>query len=446
MQKNQRWYNGFTYKGDPRQLIELISKKVIDHDLSSFIPLVRIEKKAKINKSYYFFMAIDNAIPGELPESVKNHLMILPCFKFPIKGSPCFTYQDIKSMVGAAHDVFECNNPIPYKLIETYKHDDPFDVGIQPNIDLAKDNSQIYQKFLYWLSSVGYGSWDLFKKTCNTLGLDEPKRILRRLKLLGHIETSNDGQKWSIAPTAIVKVSSLEDISEYILCGQQNSYLVEKLHNFADIYTINQLNSPLCFRVKVNNKINIQRIIKNVENEINISIKYSYDIAQKLALLLPDIENWKLTLKLLSGITESLYDWKYLQNGNFIECTLPKQTGMYQMWDRESKNAPRKTLFYDQNTKNWRQGDWYGLRFLVLNYNRDDLIARYNPETLQLAIPYCQRWPELYERALVLASGLLPKYQKTAEQNLWLIYENISLDLAHQLTQKLHVNCQEEII
>jgi hypothetical protein len=238
----------------------------------------------------------------------------------------------------------------------------------------------------------------------------------------------------------------LDDISEYILCGQQNSDLVERLHNFTDIYRINQLNSPFCLRLKLINAIDIQAILDKIKNEINLSINDSHDIAKKLALLLPDIEKWKLSLISLQGIVKSLYDWKYFQNGDFVECTLPEKTGMYQMWDRESKNKPRRTLFYDQDTQTWRQGDWYGLRFLALYYSQHDLIANYNPETLQLAIPHCQRWPELYERALVLASGLLPKYHKTEEQNLWLIYDNISLDLAHQLTQKLHVTCQEEII
>jgi hypothetical protein len=447
MQTNQRWYKGFSVKNDPKKLIDLISQKVLEHDLSKFIPLLRVEKGAKARKPYYFFIAIDNTINGELPEQVKRDLMVLPYFKNPIKkNNPYFTYEDIKPMVGAAHDVHDYTNPIPYKPIETLQYDDPFNIDIQPEIDLANDHSEIYQKFLYWLSSVGYGSWDLFKKTCNTLGLDEPKRLLRRLKLLGHIETSTDGQKWSIAPTAIVKVSSLDDISEYILCGQQNSDLVERLHNFTDIYRINQLNSPFCLRLKLINAIDIQAILDKIKNEINLSINDSHDIAKKLALLLPDIEKWKLSLISLQGIVKSLYDWKYFQNGDFVECTLPEKTGMYQMWDRESKNKPRRTLFYDQDTQTWRQGDWYGLRFLALYYSQHDLITNYNPETLQLAIPHCQRWPELYERALVLASGLLPKYHKTEEQNLWLIYDNISLDLAHQLTQKLHVTCQEEII
>lgn len=443
---NHRWYKGFTYNGDPNQLIEWIYKKVNEHNLSDFIPLVRIEKKVKKRGHYYFFIAIDNSILGELPEDVKNYLIVPPCFKFPIKGSPCFTYEQIKSMVGAAHDVFDYTNPLPYNPIETIQDDDPFDIFSVNNQLSSQNNSPNYQPLLYWLSSVGCGSWDLFKKTCSILDLDKPSQVLRKLKLLGHIETSSDGKKWSITPTAFVKVQSLDGISEYNLCGQQNENLIRKLANLADIKTFNQSNAPSCIRLKLINLTNIETIIDKINNEIGISIYNSDNVAQKLAEILPNITQWKSSLKPLQGIVKSLYDWKYFENGDFVECPLPEKTGMYQMWDQESKNAPRRTLFYEQDIDTWRQGDWYGLRFLALYYSQHDLIANYNPETLQLAIPHCQRWPELYERALVLASGLLPKYHKTKEQNLWLIYEKISLDLAHQLTQKLMVNCQEEMI
>jgi hypothetical protein len=443
---NQRCYKGFSYKGNPNKLIDLISKQVNEHNLSYFVPLVRVEKKVKIRGPYYFFIAIDNSIVGELHEDVNKYLMGLPCFKFPIKGSPCFTYPQIKSMVGAAHDVIDYTNPIPYKSIETLQDDDPFDIFSVNNQLSFQNNSPNYQQLLYWLSSVGCGSWDLFKKTCSILDLEEPKQVLRKLKLLGHIETSSDGKKWSIAPTAFVKIQSLDGVSEYILCGQQNENLIRKLANLADIKTFNQSNAPSCLRLKLINLTNIETIIDKINNEIGISLDHSHNVAQKLAEILPSLVQWKSNLKPLQGIVKSLYNWKYFQNGDFVECPLPEKTGMYQMWDRESTNVPRRTLFYEQDIDTWRQGDWYALRFLALYYSQRDLIARYNPETLQLAIPYCQRWPELYERALVLVSGLLPKYHKTQEQNLWLIYENISLDLAHQLTQKLNVNCQEEII
>jgi hypothetical protein len=98
-----------------------------------------------------------------------------------------------------------------------------------------------------------------------------------------------------------------------------------------------------------------------------------------------------------------------------------------------------RTVFYDQPNNWWLQGDWYGLRFLALYHNQDiSCIVHYKKTTEKLAILSDQRWPEIYERALVLASGQLPTYQRT-EQSWWLVYERISLKLATQLIDKLGV-------
>jgi hypothetical protein len=96
-------------------------------------------------------------------------------------------------------------------------------------------------------------------------------------------------------------------------------------------------------------------------------------------------------------------------------------------------------LFYDQKSDRWLQGDWYGLRFLALHSLNTSLATRYHADTAQFAIPFCQRWAEVYERPLVLASGKLPTYN-----NGWLIYEAISPQLAYQMAIKLHVNFEEE--
>lgn len=110
------------------------------------------------------------------------------------------------------------------------------------------------------------------------------------------------------------------------------------------------------------------------------------------------------------------------------------------MWDTEENSCLRMTLFYNSETETWRQGDWYGLRFLALHYSKQTCIVRYDSATARLAIPFSQRWSQLYERVLVLTSGKLPSYN-TTEQNLWLIYENVPLDIVQKLTAKLHVTC-----
>jgi hypothetical protein len=153
------------------------------------------------------------------------------------------------------------------------------------------------------------------------------------------------------------------------------------------------------------------------------------------AEILPDINTWQHNLRNLQGIVPSLYEWQYFDGHKFVDCVSPKETGLYQ-YKHEANNNISGTVFFDKPNDKWLQGDWYGLRFLALH--NQDISVHYDKTKESLAIPLEQRWPEIYERALVLASGLLPRYQQTG-QSWWLVYEGIILELATQLTDKLRV-------
>ncbi|NJO94221.1 MAG: hypothetical protein HC820_07470 [Hydrococcus sp. RM1_1_31] len=84
---------------------------------------------------------------------------------------------------------------------------------------------------LYWLSAVGNGTWESFKNACKVMKLENPQRILRRFKLLGHIESSSNGKYWSVAPTALVRIKSQSEHPEFILCGQQNEELLNEFQS-----------------------------------------------------------------------------------------------------------------------------------------------------------------------------------------------------------------------
>lgn len=440
MSKVQRWYKGFSYKGNPKQLVEQISKQIQQYNLSQFVPLLRLEKGAKPNKQFYFFLSIESSQVGEIPTEVTlSNLLQLPFFKFPaVKSNTSFTYEQIKPMVGAAHNVYDYTNPIPYQPVQEGTYDNPFDLIASLPINQASLDiealSHRYEQLLYWLSALGSGTWESFKKACEALSLEEPKRILRRLRLLGHIESSLDGSRWSAAPAALVKVESQSP--EFLLCGQRNLNLLKQLEQYAVLTSSYQPrgDAPPCIRLHLTNP----NVITN-----QFPIIDAGKASSRLAEILPNLATWQQSLRSIQGIVPSHYEWKRFDGNDFVECIFCNQTGMYQMWAREESDRPHLTLFYDSETDTGRQGDWYGLRFLALHYSDQQCIARYDPATARLAIPFSQRWPELYERALVLASGRLPSYQRT-EQSLWLIYENVGLELAHQLTKKLYVTCEED--
>ncbi|WP_371123331.1 hypothetical protein [Microcoleus sp.] len=168
------------------------------------------------------------------------------------------------------------------------------------------------------------------------------------------------------------------------------------------------------------------------------SIIYAGEVSSRLAEILPNLATWKQSLRSLQGIVPSLYEWKRFDSNDFVNCISPSKTGMYQVWIRQESDRPHYTLFYDQESDRWRQGDWYGLRFLALQHSGFECVARYDRASWRLAIPISQRWPEIYERALVLASGQLPTYQ-----NPWLLYENVAMEVISLLTDKLNVKCLE---
>ncbi|MEH2417794.1 hypothetical protein [Nostoc sp.] len=435
MPKVQRWYIGFYYRGNPQDLINKISEQVKRQNLSKLIPLLRVEKGAKPRKEFCFFLAIESCQVGELPTELQASLLKLSFFQRPITGNRGFTYEEIKPMVGVGHDVHDYTSLIPYQPRQDISADNPFELTELQFINHSDadwlKSSQNSDRFLYWLSTLGNGSWESFKKSCNALQLQEPKRILRRLRLLGHLESSLDGSKWSAAPATIVKINS--QTSEFILCGQRSISLLRQLEEYGIVASITHQSrgeAPPCIQLVVSNPDAIAN---------NFPIINAGEASSRLAQILPDIATWQQSLRNMPGIVPSQWEWQHFDGEDFEICGIPHETGMYQMSD-ENRNL-RYTLFYNQNTNTWHQGDWYGLRFLALYHHAASCQAHYNFATKCLAIPVKQRWPELYERALVLASGQLPTYQGN-----WLLYQNVSGEVAYQLSQKLNVKYQEALI
>ena len=450
------WYQAFCCKGDPQKILTMIADRVHQHNLTQFVPVVRLEKKMQQKKrgrastEFYLFIAIESDKVSQVPPAVQlnlfNLLQQMSFVKWQVpKG---LEYEEIKKMAGAGFDVYDFTRPIPYHPTEDITNENPFDwtetsFSEQPDTDAAVLSFR-HERFLYWLSALGNGTWESFKKACQVLKLSEPKQILRRLKLLGHIESSLDGSRWSSSPTALVRVGGKTDCLEFLLCGQQSENLLKKLEQYITITRSNRQkgDAPPRMSLQLDSLEELSHIIDLVRSQLGITITNAGDASWRLAQVLPELMTWKQGLRSLQGIVPSLYEWKRFNRDEFVECIFRQQTGMYEMWDTSGRDRPLRTLFYDSETQTWRQGDWYGLRFLALHHSNQQCIARYDSATARLAIPFCQRWPELYERALVLASGLLPSYQRT-EQSLWLIYENVGLNLAYQLTKKLYITCEE---
>ncbi|NEP62605.1 MAG: hypothetical protein F6K31_37700 [Symploca sp. SIO2G7] len=477
-----RWYKGFRCKGDPETIRDIVVRQVHDYDLARFVTSVKPEKRKKNknktlikssassrkiqrNIEFYLFVAIESNEVGKVPSLVESKIVnfleqreqeyrnrLYKIIQWSIPEG--FLYEEIKGMAEADFDVYNFTQSIPYQPHKKKQfNDNPFELldNNSAAIETIQENYQNYEKLLYLLSTLAQGNWETFKKVCQALELEQPRSIQRRLKLLGHLEVSPNGKYWSITPTALVKVKSASGSQEFILCGQQNGDLLRELERCSDINFREQGRgkAPRCVRLTMPDFMNISGIIEHIKSKLGLVLTNAENAARQLADILPDLEAWQVSLPSLKAVQPELYSLKRFDGNDFIDCAFSKQMGMYQLcnlaekksWQGSQHYHPILTLFYDADTHTWRQGDWYGLRFLALYYSGQQCLARYDTTTSRLAIPWLQRFPELYERALVLSSGLLPSYQQT-EQSLWLLYENIGQDLAEQLTQKLHVTLE----
>jgi len=259
------------------------------------------------------------------------------------------------------------------------------------------------------------------------------------LRLLGHIEVSQDGSIWSVCPPCLVAIKH-SPLQEYVLAGQRNIQLLETAERLGSVQ-LSFVEQPGGLAPKT---VHLHMSSENAIEQLKEEIGNHYQLidvgmaARKLAEALPSVEGWLECLPTVGKFVIALYNVELFVDGSFIPGIFQGESGMYRLLLPDAKDRVNQTLFYHRGSNKWIQGDWYGLRFLALRQAEEACRAVYHPAAQRLALPISQRWPEIYERALVLSSGQLPE-----ESDNWLFFDNIPRDLALQLTAKLAVAYEE---
>lgn len=436
-----RWYAAFQCFGKAEKILQQISQQIRSSDLGTVVPRVCFERKP--GRQFYLFMAIDSETPGETPHSIRT-LLALPGLSRPIKHGPKFhpfKREDIKNMVASDIDVQDYARTLRWVALRQ-ESDDPFACPPIEEALIVRDRSAEHRHFLLWLSAVGMGSYSVFQAGSKTLGLaadvTPAARILRRYRLLGHIECSPNGRHWSIAPPVLAELSTSQGQFRYILCGARDNALNQQLEQLAVVEEEPQPNGDGPPRLVV------QFHSESEVSDAVASLKTAYELtadpaARKLAEVLPNRSDWLKELGTVEGVVPALFDLRRFKGSEFQQAVFDGTSGFYEFRHRSREGSINAdfSLYFDSSTERWVRGDWYGLRFLALQNGRSVGEAKHDEENGKFAIRQAERWPELYERTLVLCSGLLP----TRSQG-WLIYENVPGDLALLLAQKLDVKIE----
>lgn len=440
----ERWYRAIRISGrrKPADVVQLVSKFIENNQLGDYVPRLCVQKlpRGKRRDEFYLFLGVLSAQKGETPSEIAPLLNILDS---SLRGWHIadVDFQEIKGMVSGEIEINNYGRTIQYRLPQLLAPEDPFATETLSDT-LENKPVESYNQLLYWLSVIGSGSWDTFRTICQTLLPSDsppPRQIFRRLRLLGHVEYQNQAKRWVICPPCLVQIGDMPHPA-YYLAGQRTPRMIEQLKRQANwvsyLFHPGGL-APDCVRLTFETRQLAETAVATTPY-----LRPVGDSAYKLAAILPPIDEWQKELETLplSYIVPGLYHFQQWQDNAFQPVTFREKTGLYQLTRHDVEhNPPQFALFYHADQACWYRGDWYDLRYLAQHHTGQAASAHYHPLIGQCAIPLNSRWPHLYERALVLASGQLPQIRDS-----WLYFTHISPQLAQTLATKLGTSLEEQ--
>ncbi len=294
--------------------------------------------------------------------------------------------------------------------------------------DLIDDNSQddtMMNHLLWWCSAKGDGSLRVFKDTAKLLwpqGFETygSRSLMRKLLLLGDIEIVKKGQtyEWGIPPTTIVNSS----YAGAYITGKMTPSILKNLHG----------------AIKTGSHGGPTRIVINLPDVGNV-FPVIEKPSEKISEALPSYLGWIKTLPGEPDIESHNYSFR-IYNGRDFVATEGEEicSGFYEAKRIEGNHPPKVVVF---NGTLWIGGAFYDLRWLARKVSGVDMSV-YITKDGTLLVPNIERWPLLYERPLVLASGLLP-LMKSIEGKDILVYASVGRAVAEVLTKKLELNLIE---
>jgi hypothetical protein len=439
----ERRYVGVQTAGRTAQVLERIRQVVRSCNQTHAIPIIKVEKKAR--GQFYIFLALEGVEGSRLPDSIAH---VFRLAGLTGKHYWPLSLAEIKYMVSSAEVETYGFSALPYKPLWGRDLGGPYDSSFETPSETDAEDPQLgekYDRLLYWLSATAEGTWEVFVRTCAALGLASDtrlaRRIFRRLMLLGHIECSTDGYAWTICPPALVLSPTRSEVG--FLCGQRTPRLLKTLEGIGALVEYQQPGSQGPSRIEVTCEYPAAGVIELADG---ISLRVTGAASTRLAGLLPDLEGWKETLTPIEKLNTTNCSVERWDGRQYSACPDFYQRGdeyfgargLYRL-TREA-NSYQMVLYFDCDSQKWFRGDWYGLRFLVCKDAGQDCEVIHRAESNELMIPAEERWPLLYERALVLATGRLPH---PADNRKWLGYKGVPGEVAQLLSGRLGVSMME---
>jgi hypothetical protein len=403
--------------------------------------MILIEKGLRLrnrNQEFYLVFVV-NTDDGSWPEELTN--LVSSTFGGSFRKEKV-ARDEVRRFAVTGVDAIDNVVVIPFSAPKIASIKPPWS-AMQENVTRTPIDSRQaikkYEQLLYWVSYTSAGSINAIANACAAFGLCQESvgvhQLLRRLRLLGHIELTLDGSRWSACPPALARLPDSDGALLFGLYGQRSASLIKKLQALAkktEGVLQHGSDGPPFWRFQFSDEEDAAKAAEQTGRLIRHVVN-----ADRLSEIVPSLEQWKQTLENAQGIIPALYEARRWQDDLFISVYNIQESGLYELTRRDTESGVVLNLYFDAPTGRWLKGDWYGLRFLA-NYTQGTPLRAVFVGS-KLAIPLEQRWPFIYEKSLVLLSGLLPTQM---EQN-WLVYQDVPLKTAENLCERLSVTLQK---
>lgn len=435
-----RQYMAVRVTGNPNEILDLVRHRVRGFGCGHVVQVVHYEKRAK--GEYYVFLGFETPHLGWVPEDVGN---IFDTPRFAGQRLGPLNLDQIRGMLDPTEFDTSGSDRIPYLSRWVEEPGDLFDLiasdtgGVTP---VDPEQTARFDRLLAWLSAVGEGRWESFVRACQTLGVipdvQTARVVFRRLSLLGHVECSVDARTWTVCPPVIVRYASQP--TRGFLSGLRTFRWGQQLPGSFAGDTCSQPGGQGPSRVA------IEIPASPPQGPLGRPVCCRDEpLACTLAEMLPDLNGWEQSLQPVVGLTNPQRAERWEGNA-YVEAPefyfragrYHGRSGLYRITRGNDRRQTQLTFYFDAEHQHLVRGDWYGLRFLAMLKERkpgDALWQRANGSGV-LILANRRRWPMVYERTLVLASGLLPEHNPRTDL---LQYHDIPLTAAKALTSRLGV-------
>ncbi|SEO88487.1 hypothetical protein SAMN05216316_1362 [Nitrosovibrio sp. Nv6] len=291
-----------------------------------------------------------------------------------------------------------------------------------------------WDQLLWWCSAQGEASFQLFRQVADLLsgGAEtKPWHLMRRLTLQGHIEVDGSSQRmrWCANEPIFVCVSD----GRAFLLGRQTPRYLKQVEGILELERFTPNGAPTLINAATSEVLALKSSLAS------LGISVANNPNRRWVSVLPNWATFVSSLKRDPDVREHSESFRIWDGSDFSPSN-PSEAGvgLYEITGQHPSDK-RVRLF---NGKEWLVGPFYDLQWILGRLCERDMYAVLRADGM-LLLPEAERWPLLYERALVLCSGRLPNRFWVGEQS-YLGYLSVEPEAAVKLCDNLGIKLKKK--